>query len=70
MPANSTSELSKVKKELTVCKRQLKDALAFNERLRSAVGYDELKGWHPKERIEKQYGWVFAWLYPLSSYMN
>ena len=70
MPDNSNIELQKVKKELATCKRQLKDALALNERLRSVVGYDELKGWQPKERIEKQYGWVFAWLYPLSSYMN
>jgi len=67
---NSNIEFRKVKKELATCKRQLKDALALNERLRSVVGYDELKGWQPKERIEKQYGWVFAWLYPLSSYMN
>lgn len=70
MPDNSASELRKVKKELATYKRQLKDALAFNERLRSAVGYDELKGWQPQEHIERQYGWVFAWLYPLSSYMN
>ena len=70
MPDNSESELRKVKKELTTYKRQFKDALAFNERLRSAVGYDELKGWQPQERIERQYGWVFAWLYPLSSYMD
>lgn len=70
MPDNSASELRNVKKELATYKRQLKDAMALNERLRSAVGYDELKGWQPQARIEKQYGWVFAWLYPLSSYMN
>jgi hypothetical protein len=70
MPDDSASELRKLRKELATCKRQLKEALAFNERLRSAVGYDELRGWQPQEIIEKQYGWVFSWLYPLSSYMN
>jgi len=70
MSDNTANEFQKIKKELAVCKRQLKDARAFNERLRSTIGFDELDGWKPQERIEKQYGWVFSWLYPLSSYMN
>jgi hypothetical protein len=63
-------ELKKLKKELASCRRQLKEANAFNERLRSAIGFDELKGWRPQEAIERQYGWVFAWLHPLYSYTN
>jgi hypothetical protein len=39
MPDELASELRKVKNELKTCKRQLKDVLAFNERLRSAIGY-------------------------------
>lgn len=70
MSGYSDSELSKVKRELATCKRQLRDTLILNERLRSAIGYDELKGWQPQKSIEKQYGWVFAWLYPLNSYIN
>ncbi len=70
MPNDLSNELLKFKKELRTCRHQLKDALAFNERLRTAVGYDELKGWKPDERLERQYGWVFTWLYPLSSYTN
>jgi len=64
------TELRKFKRELSSCKRKLKETLEFNERLRSSVGYEELKGWQPQKRIESQYGWVYAWLYPLSSYMN
>jgi hypothetical protein len=63
-------ELRKTKRELSACKRKLKESLEFNERLRSSVGYEELEGWKPQRRIEQQYGWVFAWLYPLSCYMN
>jgi hypothetical protein len=70
MSGNSGGELSKTKRELATCKRQLKDAQILNERLLSVVGYDELKGWQPKERLERQYGWVSAWFDPLFSYMN
>ena len=37
MPENLTNEISKIKNELANCKRQLKDGLAFNERLRSSI---------------------------------
>jgi len=70
MSDDLAAELRKTKRELSACKRKLKETLEFNERLRSSVGYEELKGWQPQKRIEKQYGWVYAWLYPLSSYMN
>jgi hypothetical protein len=70
VPENASSELKKVKKELANCKRKLKEAEAFNERLRSVISYDELGWWQPKQRIEKQYGWVYAWLFPLSSYID
>ncbi|MBN1929981.1 MAG: HNH endonuclease [Desulfobacterales bacterium] len=64
------TELRKIKRELSTYKLKLKETLEFNERLRSSVGYEELEGWQPQKRIEQQYGWVFAWLHPLSSYMN
>lgn len=70
MTEDLTKELCKVKRQLTDCRRKLKEAENINERLRESIGYDELEGWKPQERIEKQYGWVFAWLYPLGSYMN
>lgn len=62
-------DVYKLKKELRECKRKLKDQTAFNESLRSFIGYEELKGWQPNQQIEKQYGWVYAWLYPLRVYI-
>jgi hypothetical protein len=70
MPQNTTGELRKVKQQLAECRRALNEAQAFNERLRSLIGYEELKGWQPQQRIERQYGWVYAWLYPLDSFLN
>lgn len=64
------SEVRKLKRELGLCKRKLKEMGKEYENIRARVGYGELKGWTPQKRIESQYGWVFAWLYPLSSYMN
>ncbi len=51
-------------------KRRIKELEARNEELRASVGYEELKGWKPNERLEKQYGWVYTWLYPLQSYLS
>lgn len=31
-----------------------------------SLGIDELRGWTPDPTVEKMYGWVHAWLYPLS----
>ena len=70
MPNTAASETRKLRTELNSCRRQLKEALDQYEQIRARVGYDELKGWKPQKRIENQYGWVHAWLYPLSSYMN
>ena len=39
-------------------KRRIKELEARNEELRASVGYEELKGWRPNERLETQYGWV------------
>ncbi|MCD4752721.1 MAG: HNH endonuclease [Anaerolineaceae bacterium] len=64
------SKVGKLKKELGLCKRKLQEIKKENENIREKVGYDVLKGWTPQKRIESQYGWVYAWLYPLSSYMN
>ena len=65
MAENTKAETHQLKKELRACKSKLKEAESFNERLRAAIGYDELKGWKPQQRIESQYGWIYAWLYPL-----
>jgi hypothetical protein len=51
-------------------KRRIKELEARNEELRASVGYEELKGWRPNERLETQYGWVYTWLYPLQSYLS
>ena len=67
---NPNEELKRAMRELRRCKRELKESQATNERLRYVVGGEELQGWTPKKRIERQYGWVFAWLYPLDSYLN
>jgi len=64
MPASDNIEIKKLKKELSQCKRELKEAIQYNERLRS-FGFDEIDGWKPQDRIEQQYGWVFAYDYPL-----
>jgi len=51
-------------------KRKIKELESRCEELRSSVGSEELQGWKPNKRIEAQYGWVYAWLYPLNSYLN
>jgi len=50
--------------------RKIRELESKYEELRASVGYEELKGWKPNKRIEAQYGWVYAWLYPLNSYLN
>jgi hypothetical protein len=70
MADNLNSEIKKLKKQLSTCQRKLKESAEFNERLRASVGYDELRGWKPQKRIETQYGWVFAWLHPLYTYID
>ncbi len=51
-------------------KRRIKELESRNEELRASVGFEELQGWKPDKRIEAQYGWVYAWLYPLHSYLD
>lgn len=70
MSEELAAKLRKTKNELAACKRKLNEALQQNERLRSSIGHEELGGWQPQKRIEQQYGWVFAWLYPLSAFLN
>lgn len=55
---------------INTLKRKIKELESRCEELRSSVGSEELQGWKPNKRIEAQYGWVYAWLYPLNSYLN
>jgi hypothetical protein len=55
---------------INILKRKIRELESKYEELRASVGYEELKGWKPNKRIEAQYGWVYAWLYPLNSYME
>lgn len=57
-------------RDIANLKRELKDIKQNCESLRSMVGFDQLKGWTPDKRIEVQYGWLYAWLYPLRSCLN
>lgn len=59
-----------IRNQLRDCQRSLKEAEEINRRLRALLGGDLLGDWKPQKRIERQYGWVFAWLYPLRSFMN
>jgi len=70
MTESVSAQLKKSKKDLRSCRRRLKESQEMNERLRSFVGYEELEGWKPQKQVERMYGWVFSWLYPLSAYMN
>ena len=70
MKQSAQNTSGNAQRELASLRRELKEAKEFNERLRSAIGADELKGWKPQESIERQYGWVYAWLYPLEAYVN
>lgn len=51
-------------------KRKIKELEAKNEELRASIGYEALHGWKPNKTIENQYGWVYAWLYPLYVFLN
>lgn len=57
-------------RDMAILKRELTELKQKYESLRSMVGYDQLKGWTPDKRIEVQYGWLYAWLYPLRSCLN
>ena len=70
MTESVSAQLKKARSSLGTCKRKLKEAEEMNERLRALVGNEELGGWKPQKQVERMYGWVHAWLYPLSSYMN
>lgn len=51
-------------------KRKIKELELRNEELRASVGNEALHGWKPDVRIEKQYSWIYTWLYPLSVYLD
>lgn len=70
MAESVTAQLKKTKTKLRTCNKKLKEAEEMNERLRAFVGYEELEGWTPRKDVVRMYGWVHAWLYPLSEYMN
>lgn len=67
---DAAEDLKRVKRELCECKRELTEVKTLNDRLRRTIGGEGLQGWTPQKQIERQYGWVFAWLYPLNSYLN
>jgi hypothetical protein len=69
-PDHASEELRGVKKQLRECRRKLKESQALNERLLKLIGTDELHGWKPQEQVEREYGWIHAWLFPLYSYLN
>jgi len=60
----------RLKKELLATKKELKEAQVLIDRLRKLLGGDAIGNWKPQERIEAQYSWLYAWLYPLYSFMN
>jgi len=70
MTSNTDHDAARVKKQLRDCRESLQEAQELNSRYQTLVGGADLADWQPQERIERQYGWVFAWLYPLSSIMN
>lgn len=65
-----SEQLNKVKKQLRECRRSLKETRAVNERLLKLLGIDKLQGWKPQEQVEREYGWIYAWLYPLREYLD
>jgi len=70
VPNDVDGQLKEAKKQLRDCKRKLKQSQAENERLIKIIGQDELGGWKPQQQVEREYGWVHAWLFPLYSYLN
>ena len=70
MSQDTSSDAKLLKARLRECRRALREAQSLNKKLQALLGDDALGGWQPQARIERQYGWVFAWLYPLSSLMN
>jgi len=67
---DSSSDPKLLKARLRECRRALKEAEGRNKSLLEQLGPDALGGWQPQARIERQYGWVYAWLHPLTSLMN
>lgn len=65
-----SEELKRVKEQLRKCRRSLKESQATNERLLQLLGSEELQGWKPQEQVEREYGWIYAWLYPLREYLD
>lgn len=69
-PDHVPEELREVRKKLRECRRKLKESQLLNERLLKLIGVEELHGWRPQEQVEREYGWIHAWLFPLYSYLN
>lgn len=55
---------------IKILKKKITELETKYEKLRATVGYEELQGWKPNPQIESQYGWVYAWLYPLNTFLN
>lgn len=66
----TNDELREAKRKLRECRRRLKESQAINERLYRFIGSEELQGWKPQEQVEREYGWIYAWLYPLREYLD
>lgn len=66
----ATEKKGMTNKEITQLKRECKEIQRKYERLRTYVGYDDLMGWTPKPDVERMYGFLHAWLYPLYSYVE
>lgn len=67
---SATEELKEAKRKLRECRRRLKESQAVNERLLRLIGPEELQGWRPQKQAEREYGWIYAWLYPLREYLE
>ena len=70
LDSDLAAKVRELRKQLRVCRRELEEAKAANERLQALLGHCCLDGWHPQEVVERQYGWVHAWMFPLYSYLN
>lgn len=70
VPDDLAAELKETRKQLRECRASLKESQALNKRLMKLMGAEELQGWKPDEQVQREYGWVYAWTYPLRVYLD
>lgn len=63
-------KLKQIKKQLGECRASLKESQALNRQLLGLIGAEALHGWKPDEQVVREYGWVYAWMYPLRTYLD